>query len=243
MDDERQGLGMGFFDFLGQNSFYAAEPSSVVRLNLRHRMIVEPLLPLFKGRSVLDIGARDGRWAYAFATAGSTMVTALEEHSDLVRRFEDLPDDEAKSRITLKCTNIFKGLEQELALGKTHEIITIMGYFHYLFDQFRLLFLLGQLRPKVIIVDSEFALNNDPVIALFEGDKIEDMDAVSNFSHDRPPLVGIPSREALKAMGQSVGYQCDWINWDRLGPDDRPHIREYFKRDRSRRFTCLMHAI
>ena len=95
---------MGFFDFLAQNSFYAAEPRSVVRLNLRHRMIVEPLLPLFKGRSVLDIGARDGRWAYAFATAGATMVTALEEHSDLVRRFDNLPSDEAKSRIAVSAT-------------------------------------------------------------------------------------------------------------------------------------------
>ena len=234
---------MGFFDFLAQNSFYAAEPRSVVRLNLRHRMIVEPLLPLFKGRSVLDIGARDGRWAYAFATAGAAVVTALEEHSDLVRRFESLPDDEAKSRITMKCANIFEGLEQEIALGNQYEIITIMGYFHYISDQFRLLSLLGQLRPKVIIVDSEFALTKDPVIALFDGDEVEDMDAVSNLWHDRPPLVGLLSQEALKAMGQSVGYQCDWINWDRLGPDDRPPVREYFTSDRSRRFTCLMHAI
>ena len=234
---------MGFFDFLAQNRHYAAEPYSVARLNLRHRMIVEPLLPLFKGRSVLDIGARDGRWAYAFATAGATKVTALEEHSHLVRRFENLPDDEAKSRITLKCSNIFEGLQQEIAARNQHEIITIMGYFHYISDQFRLLSLLGKLQPKVIIVDSEFALDTGPVIALFDGEDVEDMDAMSNPWHTNPPLVGLPSQEALKAMGLSIGYQCDWIDWGKLGLDDRPPVREYFRNERRRRFTCLMHSI
>ena len=234
---------MGFFDFLAYSKRCAAEPQSVDRLNLQYQMIVEPLLPLFEGRSVLEIGAKDGRWAYAFAKAGAAYVIALEENSALVQTFQSFPKDTARARVQMKCVDIFEHLEHKISLGQRLDIVAIMGSFHCITDHMRLLRLLRRLEPKVVIIDDALALSADQAIKLCDSEKAEEMDILRSESAAQNSLTRLPSQTALKAMAQNVGYQCDWIDWDKLAPDDRQHVPDYFRVDGSRRFTCLMHTL
>jgi 2-polyprenyl-3-methyl-5-hydroxy-6-metoxy-1,4-benzoquinol methylase len=157
---------MGFFDFLAEIEPYAEDAGSIRRLNARHKMIVAPLARQIAGKSVLDLAAHDGRWAHAFADAGAREVVGIEGREALVARYAQFPHPKTKARVTLKVGDIFDGMEAEIAAGKTYDVLGVLGIFDHIMDHFRLLKLVHQLRPGLVIIDSEFALRPGPVITL-----------------------------------------------------------------------------
>ncbi|MFT7147131.1 MAG: 2-polyprenyl-3-methyl-5-hydroxy-6-metoxy-1,4-benzoquinol methylase [Yoonia sp.] len=152
----KKGSALAFFDFFSKLPQYAGRNNQVSRLNKRFEFLIAGLLKDISGASVLDLGAHDDRWAYAFASAGAAEVTAIEARVDVAARLQYYPDAVLKAQVTMRVQDVFVGLEDAVRAGETYDMIAIYGLLYHVMDYFRLLDLLRQLDPKVIIIDSDF---------------------------------------------------------------------------------------
>lgn len=231
---------MGFFDFLPSIERYADATYAVGRLNTRHEMFIAPLAEEIAGARVLDLAAHDGRWAYAFAAAGAREVVGIEGRQHLVDRFAQFPHDEAHAKVTLKCDDIFAGMEAELAAGAQYDVVGVLGILYHVMDHFRLMQLVTRFRPKLVIVDSEFSLRPGPIIMLTREDPENELNALAQTEGQEKALIGIPSFAALEAMADVLGYRAEWLDWNRLPKGRRRVVADYYRPEAKRRGTCLL---
>lgn len=231
---------MGFFDFLSSIAPYEDDAKTITRMNLRHEMILEPLKSEITGRRVLDLAAHDGRWAYAFAAAGAREVIGIEGRAELVERFRDFPDDAARGRVTMVQDDIFDGLEKLVARGESFDVIGILGIFYHIMDHFRLLRLAAALRPKLMIVDSEFAARPGAVILMSRERTDKDLNAIPQIAGQTRAVVGIPSPKALESMADALDLSFDWLDWEEIPEEYRSPIADYYRVGEKRRGTCLL---
>lgn len=235
-----KGKHMGFFDFLPQIASYAEDPGSVARLNERHRKIVKPLEPQIAGARVLDLAAHDGRWSFAFAAAGAAEVVGIEGRQDLIDRFADFPRPRLRERVTLRCGDIFDGMEQAIAAGERFDVVAVLGILYHVMDHFRLFRLIRALGPRLVIVDSEFALRPGPVIVLGRERTDKALNAIPQIEGQERALIGIPSFPAMEAIADALDYSCDWVDWSDLPEARRAPVGDYFRPEVKRRATCLL---
>jgi 2-polyprenyl-3-methyl-5-hydroxy-6-metoxy-1,4-benzoquinol methylase len=125
-------------------------------MNKCHDALIAPFAPEISGSRVLDLASHDGRWSYAFAGAGAASVVGIEGRQEMVDMFDDFPDEALKSKVELRVWNIYDGLEAATANGETYDVVAVFGILYHLMDHFRLFLLIRKLKPKLIIVDSEF---------------------------------------------------------------------------------------
>jgi 2-polyprenyl-3-methyl-5-hydroxy-6-metoxy-1,4-benzoquinol methylase len=227
----------GFFDFLIGRPRYRA--GMVRRLNLRHRFLVQPFEHEIRGSRVLDLAAHDGRWAYAYAGAGAASVVGYEARQHLVDEFEQYPDKDFKKNVRLQVTDIFDALENLKRSNSIVDIIAVLGIFYHIMDHYRLLKLIHRLRPRLVIIDSEFMVATWPHIVLGFEDPAKDLNAYAANGETKVP-VGTPSRGALEKMAESLNYKVDWLNWETVGETERGLVQGYFRAGPRRRFTCTL---
>lgn len=231
---------MGFFDFLSGIGRYSEDPDTIARMNARHEMILAPLIEEIAGATILDLAAHDGRWSFAFAAAGARAVTGIEGRADLIARFDEFPDAPMRDRITLRCEDIFDGMAADAARGRQYDIVAVLGILYHVMDHFRLFRLVQKLRPRLVIVDSEFMLRPGPVIVLQRERTDKDLNAIAQVAGQEKALIGIPSFPAMEAMADALGYRCDWIDWSALPEGHRAAVGDYFRPEHKRRGTCLL---
>lgn len=142
---------------------------------------------------VFDIASHDGRWAYAFAGAGAREVVGVEARQELIDLFEQYPDPELRSRVELRCNDLFKELESEVEKGETYDVVGVFGIFYHIMDHFRLLKLVQALKPKVIIVDSEFMDKNWPMFQMQRENTGNILNAAAQIEGQETAIVGYPS--------------------------------------------------
>ena len=231
---------MAFYDFMAKLDRYAADPNAIERLNERHKMLVTPLTEELEGARVLDLAAHDGRWAYAFAAAGAREVVGIEGRQELIDQFEHYPRAHLRDRITLKCNDIFEGMEAEIAAGARYDVVGVLGILYHVMDHFRLFQLIRKLKPRLIIVDSEFALRPAPVIVLTREATDNILCSIPQVEGQKRALIGIPSRAAMEQIADSLGYRCEWLDWDSLPEHRRRTLKDYYRPEVKRRGTCLL---
>ena len=231
---------MGFFDFLRLVARYASDDYGIGRLNQRHRKLIEPISAELAGARVLDLAAHDGRWSYAFAAAGARHVVGIEGRQHLIDRFAEFPQDEHAARVTLRCGDIFAGMEADLAAGAAYDVIGVLGIFYHVMDHFRLLQLVTRFKPRLVLLDSEFSLRPGQVIELVREDPAKDLNALAQVEGQEKALIGIPSLSALEAMADVLGYQVTWVDWSDVRPNKRRFVADYFRPQGKRRATCLL---
>ncbi|MBW6507638.1 MAG: hypothetical protein K0B00_12955 [Rhodobacteraceae bacterium] len=231
---------MGFFDFLGKIEPYSEKPGPVRRLNQRHRVLIEPLAREIAGARVLDLAAHDGRWAYAFASAGAASVVGIEGRAELIARFEQFPDTTAKARVTLREGDIFDGLEAALAAGERYEVVGVLGIFYHIMDHFRLLRLVRALGPRLIIIDGDFSQAKNAMIQLLRENVENPLNAIAQIDGQERALIGIPSIKAMEMMADALDYRCDWLDWSHVPAADRGPLADYFRPQGKCRASCLL---
>lgn len=234
---------MAFFDFLGRIAPYGEAPEAVARLNLRHAQIVAPLAGEIAGARVLDLAAHDGRWSLAFAGAGAAEVLGIEGRPELIARFDQFPKPALKARVRLVAADIFDALEAEVAAGAQVEVVAVLGIFYHILDHFRLLRLITALRPRLVIVDSEFAIRGGPVIQLVRERTDNPLNAIPQRPGQERALIGIPSHQALEAMAEVLGYATSWVDWTALPEARRGPVADYYRTEQKRRGTCLLRPV
>ena len=230
----------GFFDFLNGVQRYAEDQGAIDRLNRRHDMLIAPLADQIEGARVLDLAAHDGRWAHAWADAGAAKVIGIEGRAELVGRYDSFPDPDLRARVQLEVGDIFDGMEARVAAGDTFDIVGVLGIFYHVMDHFRLLRLAAALGPKLIVIDSEFALRPGPTITLAREKTAKHMNAIEQTPGQEVAVVGIPSRAATELMAEALGYRTEWLDWDVLKGPDRVGLQDYYRARNKRRGSCIL---
>jgi hypothetical protein len=230
----------GFFDFLETHDRYADDRAAIDRLNWRHAMILAPLAADVAGARVLDLGAHDGRWAHAFAALDAREVVAIEGRAALVAQYAAFPDPAVKARVSLRQGELFEAAETLAKAGESFDIIALLGIFYHVMDHHRLLRLCAALRPRMVIIDSEFALRPGPVITLVREETENPLNAIPQVDGQRTALVGIPSIPAIEAMADTLGFDATWVDWGGLAEPERAGLGDYYRPKGKRRGTVIL---
>jgi len=231
---------VGFFDFLTGMDLYKDNQNIAFRMNARHGFLIEPFLKEIKGARVFDIASHDGRWAYAFAAAGAKEVIGVEARQNLIDEFSGFPDADLRNRVELRCNDLFKELESEAHKGETYDVVSVFGILYHIMDHFRLLQLVKELQPKLIIVDSDFMDRSFPMIQMQRERTFNILNAAPQFEGQEYTMVGYPSFKALEMMADVLGYDTVWMDWNSVPKDQRKGIWDYYRDTGKRRGTCAL---
>lgn len=233
---------MGFFGFLQSLPAYQDRPAAVPRMNRRHGFLVADFAAEIAGARVLDLGAHDGRWAYAYAGAGAARVVGIEARADVVAGFAAYPDPALRARVELRVDEICAGLEKALAAGETYDVVALLGVFYHVMDHMRLLRLIRRIGPKLVIIDSEFSQRPQPVLVLKTESTDNPLNAPPLLDGQARALVAIPSLSAMQMMAAALDYDLVWSDWERLAPADRAGVQDYFRPVSAgkKRATCAL---
>ena len=230
---------MNAFEVLAGHAAFDAPPDLLRRLRKRHGLVVEPFRADLKDARVLDLGAHDGRWCYAFARAGAREVVGVEPRAALIEGFARFPDDEARARVALMEGEAMPALEAFGEAGERFDVVAVLGLFYHLMDHFRLLWLIRQLAPRLVIVDSDFSLAKAPVIELTRERTDKPLNAVAQIGGQARAIAGLPSFAGMEAMADALDYRVEWVDPAPLS-EDPEGVRDYFRARKMRRGVCAL---
>ena len=229
----------GPFDFLRAHPAYRDDPAAIRRLNKRHRLALDPFRAECLGARVLDLGAHDGRWPFAFANLGASRVVGIEPRADVLAGFAHFPDDGARARVDMVEGQAIPALEQFLEEGQRFEVVSVLGLFYHIMDHFRLLWLIRRLCPRLVIIDSEFSLARAPVIELVREKTDNPLNAVPQLDGQTRALKGVPSFAAMEQMADALDFDLAWGDAS-VFSEDRAGVADYFRETGTRRAVCTL---
>ena len=199
----------------------------VNRMHARHAMLVDEFRHVIADSSVLHLGAEDGRWCYTFASAGALQVVGVEASQELVRRFERYPDVGLRERIELRCAEYLEEVEAEVTAGRRYDVVALFDVLEAVADPARLVAQVARLAPRLIILDGEFVITEEPVIRLV---------AVQGHAG----LRNLPSPAAVETMAAQAGFDLDWLDWTRIPDDGRIGLSDYYRTQDRKRASAIL---
>ncbi|MEO1796291.1 MAG: class I SAM-dependent methyltransferase [Pseudomonadota bacterium] len=224
------------FDFISSLAAYDEGPNGAHRLNRRYDYIVAPFKSDIAGARVLDLASHDGRWPYALAHAGAREVVGIEGRQSLIDRFAEFPDDAHKAKVTLREGDIFAGMEALIAAGETFDVVAIYGIFYHITEHYRLILLAQALKPRLIIIDSEFIVASEgPIVRYMRENTTNDLNTIARADGHGMELVATPSMRLVDVFGEVTGHATEWVNWNVLPVDQRAGLGDYFRENAQRR--------
>lgn len=142
----------------------------------------------------------------------------------------------------LRVGDLFEGIHAEIAQGETYDVIGVFGILYHIMDHFALFQLLRTLKPKLVIVDSEFILRDNPMIQLILERTDYNVNAAPQYPGQKMALKGVPTFVAMEAIADSLNYDLVWSDWDIMPQEDRWVAPDYFrpKAEKKRRATCAL---
>ncbi|MSZ76162.1 MAG: methyltransferase domain-containing protein [Actinobacteria bacterium] len=236
---------MGFFDFLQDNPRYAGRRLAINRLNKRHRFLVRPYRSEIAGARVLDLASHDGRWPYALSAAGAREVVGVEARPEMIDQFAAYPEGEVKDRVRLVEGDVYVELPRLIEAGETFDVVAVYGLLYHLTDHYGLLALIARLRPRLIVIDSEFALSADPVVRFAMESTESHLNTIAHVPGQGAAPIGVPSRSAMELMARSLGYETTWADWESLPERQRGGLASYYRQPPrwKRRDTCALRPV
>ncbi len=231
---------MAYFDFLRELAAYTDD--MVTRMDRRHGRIVAPFQADLAGARVLDLAAHDGRWSFALAEHAAQVI-GVEARGDLIARFADFPAGPVRDRITLVQDDIYADLDRRIAAQDSFDVVAMFGIYYHVMDHYGLLARVTRLRPKLVIIDSEFIIDKNPMIAMVRERTDNPLNAIAQVPGQIVTLKGVPSIGAMARMAEVLGYDCDWVPWNALPAAERGTVNDYFREGRMQRRTCVLRPI
>lgn len=233
---------MGFFDFLEDLPRYGDGGPAAPRMNARHDFLIRDFADDIRGAKVLDLASHDGRWCYAFAGAGAACVVGIEARPELVETFAGYPDADLRAKVDLRVGDLFDGIRAEIARGETYDVIGVFGILYHIMDHFALFQLLRELKPKLVIVDSEFVMRENAIVLLVQERTDLHLNAAPQYPGQKVAIKGVPSFPAMEMIAGALNYDIEWSDWDRLAASERAPVSDYFRprQKQKRRATCAL---
>lgn len=219
---------MSAFDYLGAVAPYSQDPAQILRLDIRHSFLIAPHTEILRGARVLDLGAHDGRWSYALAEAGAAQVVGIEARAELVARFRLFAASPAKDRVELRQGDLHDALEDLYRAGEHFDVVALLGILYHVMDHFSILRNALRLGARMILVDGDFMVGNNPYIQLVREDPSKDLNAAPQVPGQMTAIKGIPSSSAMERMAEALGCDLVWLPWESLDPITRVTVGDYF---------------
>lgn len=224
------------FDFITGLEGYDEGPNGAHRLNRRYDAIVAPFKADIAGARVLDLASHDGRWPYALAHVGAREVVGIEARQDLIDRFDAFPDDAAKAKVSLRNGDIFAEMEAMVQAKESFDVVAIFGIFYHITEHYLLILLAQALRPRLIIIDSEFIVASDgPIVRFMREETDNPLNTVPRAEGRRVELVATPSMRLVEVFGEVTGHTAEWVDWSVLPEAERVGLGDYFREGTQRR--------
>jgi hypothetical protein len=216
---------LGVLSVPGSDSF-AYNDKHLNRLNARERVILRPIVEQLRGARVLDLGSHDGRWCWAVLKYGAAHATGIEWRQEAIDFGMPLFRG-MEGRYTAIQGNVYDVI-QSFAPG-SFDVILNLGLFYHVMDHHRLLRLMRDLRPKLMVLDGALIDSDKPFVHL----ETEDTRHIMNTAPDtegsqQDNVVGVVSRGGFELMCRSLGLQMQYMPWNL---DDHPNkalIADYF---------------
>lgn len=137
----------------------AAQPE---RLNFRYNVMFSSASHLFSGKTVLEFGSHNGRWAHICLQLGASKVIGIE----LEQKWVELAREYLAGR---PCEFHVGDCEQfDMKFDNRPNIVLCMGVLYYLKDPIGLLERIAALSPSLCIVDTFLSWGNVPNRKCFE---------------------------------------------------------------------------
>ena len=222
---------------------YRDDQKELIRQIRRHSFLVEPFKELISGGKVLDIAAHDGRWSYAFAEAGASSVLGIEARPELVESFDQFPNSPAKNRVKLVVEDLYDGLDRLTSEKQEFDVVALFGIMYHVMDHFRIFRKCLELRPKIIIIDSEFMKGNNPFIQLIKEKTDLELNAAPQIESQEVAIKGVLSSVAMERIAEALNCDISWLPWEDLAEVRRTGVGDYFRGNQKRmiRRTCVLY--
>jgi 2-polyprenyl-3-methyl-5-hydroxy-6-metoxy-1,4-benzoquinol methylase len=183
--------------FFSDRGVYGFDAYWINRLNERYNHIILPNLKHVISKRILDLGAHDGRWTWAFLESGASFVTGVEGRPETAKRL--ITQLTTKSKFDGRYEFIVADVFDALTNFQTSQFDTIccLGIFYHIMNHDLLMKLVDRLKPEAIIIDSSMIDTDDMVIRL-------------QYEPTSNPLNGIaPAVASIGRRSQPWISQCD----------------------------------
>ena len=109
-------------------------------------------------------------------------------------------------------------------------------------DHFALFQLLRDLKPKLVIVDSEFVMRDNAIVLLIQERTDVHLNAVAQYPGQEVAVKGVPSFKAMEMIANALNYDIEWSDWGRIAEGNRGPVGDYYrpKNQQKRRATCAL---
>lgn len=209
---------LGFFDEHPRFLETSTTAIGVLRLNLRHRALIQANRDVLAGARVLDIASHDGRWSMAALEAGAVHVTGIEARPDLVDHAEQtLAAYGAKSGSYRFITgDVFAVLaSEELEV----DVVQCFGFLYHTLRYPELFSLLRRLEPGHLLLDTRVVNAKGKIIKILVNKAGRQAHAaVDDYTEGATTLVGWPSPAALRLMLRTYGFRVEAeFDWEEAG--------------------------
>lgn len=227
----REGSGLGY------------NAAGLNRMNARFRVFMEPLQKEIAGCRVLDLASHDGRWSYAVLKLGASHVTGIEGRRDLIDKGRHLfARAEFNERFEFIAGDIFEVMPELRKQGRSFDAVLCLGVFYHVMDHFRLIRLIRDFSPRLVILDSALIDDEKPYISLETERTDHFLNTIARSDYETKSVVGVVSKGGLKMMCSTLGFNVEFLNWNPLDFPNHAGLNDYFGEasDKRRRFSVIL---
>ncbi|MGH7886743.1 MAG: methyltransferase domain-containing protein, partial [Candidatus Binatia bacterium] len=213
------------------------------RMNSRFRVFMEPLKEEIAGSRVLDLASHDGRWSYAALKLGASDVTGIEARPELIEKGKHLfADAEFKGHYDFIAGDIFDVMPDLRKQGQTFDVVLCLGIFYHVMDHFRLMRLIRDFGPRLVILDTGLIDDEKPYISLGIERNDSFLKAIASSEHEKASVVGVVSKGGLKMICRALNFDIEFLNWNSSDFPNHAGLRDYFPAGRNgrRRFSAVL---
>ncbi len=215
------------------------------RMNSRFRVFMEPQKKEIAGKRVLDLASHDGRWSYAALKLGASHVTGIEGRPELIAKGKHLfACPEFEGRYDFIVGDIFDVMPNLQKQCRYFDVVLCLGIFYHVMDHFRLMRLIRDLKPQLVILDTALIDDERPYISLGTERNDRVLNALASMDYEKDSIVGVVSRGGLRMMCKVLGFDIEFLRWNASDFQNHAALVDYFSADNNkrRRFSAILRS-
>jgi SAM-dependent methyltransferase len=192
------------------------DEKNLARQNARYEKCILPIAKQLQGKRVLDLGAYDGRWAFACLHHGAAHVTAIEYRAEHIARAQQILEPytlHPRQSTKLIQGDVFAVVPKLLAKGLKFDIILCLGMIQHVADHNALMQLMAAFQPELIIVDGVMIDSSDKFIFLRKEPTGSLEGAPPRSPHQQMAVTGLVSRAGFKMIAHAHRYAMRMLPW------------------------------